>query len=173
MTWKYEAWFRILRGTALALVGAAVIGLSGSCAQAQRPSPVPDAGEKIVYSDTRYRIVQEKVRRKASSRGGYVYVFVPLTLRVGGDSSIIFSSYLHVKAYAMPSGEECPAANTQAIEAGKAGVADFRLFDGIVYAHTDTKGWMAFEVPEDSTSLHIDLTVGSGEGDILSFDCQL
>lgn len=168
--------YSILRGAALALAGAAIIQLSAAgCsggASAEKKN-LPEEGNKTVYSDLNYAVVQGAAVHKASKNQGREYVFIPLTLRNSSDNNIIFSSYVCISAYAVPSGEPCSAAEKDVVSYGKQNIAKFRLFDGMIYGHKDTEGWLAFELPEGSQSVHVDFSTGSKGSEILSFDCKL
>ncbi len=165
---------RILRGAALVLVGAAMIQMSAAgCSHKQNKARVPEEGEKIVYSDLNYVMVQGTAIHKPSKNQGMEYVFIPLTFKNGSDNNIIFSSYVCINAYAVPSGEKCSAADKDVISFGRDNIGNFGLFDGIIYGHKDTQGWIAFELPQGSQSVHIDFQTGNREGEMLSFDCKL
>lgn len=166
--------YRILRGAALVLAGAAVIQMSAAgCAGKQSNPQIPEEGEKIVYSDLNYVMVQGMAIHKPSKNQGMEYVFIPLMLKNSSNSNIIFSSYVCINAYAVPSGEKCSAADKDVVAFGKENISSFVLFDGIIYGHKDTQGWLAFELPQGSQSVHVDFQTGSREGEKLSFDCKL
>ena len=166
----------ILRGAALALAGAVKIQLSAagcSGTQYRDNTSISDEGNKIVYSDLNYVVVQSAAVHKPCPQQGREYVFIPLTLQNGSDNNIIFSSYVCINAYAVPSGEPCSAAEKDVVSYGKQNIANFRLFDGMIYSHQDTEGWLAFDLPEGSQSVHVDFITGSKGSEILSFDCKL
>lgn len=168
-------WYSILRGAALILAGAAIIQMSAGCSgkQYREGKKIPEEGDKIVYSDLRYVVVQGAAVHKSSKNQGLEYVFIPLTFQNGSDNNIIFSSYVCINAYAVPSGASCGAAEKDVVSYGRDNIENFRLFDGMIYGHKDTEGWLAFELPEGSQSVHVDFSTGSRDGEILSFDCKL
>lgn len=161
-----------VRGLALVILGVLVLHIPSGCGSDRKNSAVPDEGEKIVYSDTQYRMVQGPAIRKPSQVKGREYVFIPLTLKNGGSVSIIFSTRVCVTAYALPSGESCPHSHS-AVMYGKEHIKAFRLFDGIIYAGRETSGWLAFDLPEGSRTVHVDFATGINEGESLSFDCKI
>lgn len=164
---------RILRGAALVLAGAAIIQMSSSCGVNKSKPQIPEEGEKIVYSDLDYVMVQGTAIHKPSKNQGMEYVFIPLTFKNSSDNNVVFSSHVCINAYAVPSGKKCSAADRGAVSFGRDNISDFRLFDGIIYGHKDTDGWLAFEVPKGSESVHIGFQIGSQEEEILTFDCKL
>ena len=153
------------------MIQLSAAGCSGGSAVEKKN--LPDEGNQIVYSDLNYVMVQGGAVHKPSKHQGREYVFIPLTLQNGSDNNIIFSSYVCVNAYAVPSGETCSAAEKDVVSYGKQNIAKFRLFDGMIYGHKDTEGWLAFELPEGSQSVHVDFSTGSKGSEILSFDCKL
>lgn len=167
--------YAILRGTALVLAGAAMIQLSAGCSGRQytENKNIPEQGDKIIYSDLNYVAVQGTAIHKSSKNQGMEYVFIPLTLKNSSDNNIIFSSYVCIHAYAVPSGKPCSACDKEVVSYAKEHIEKFKLFDGIIYGHKDTEGWLAFELPEGSQSVHVDFSTGSRGSETLSFDCQL
>lgn len=163
---------KILRGAALALAGAVMIWLSTGCADGKKAPEASDNWPKVIYSDGCYQVVQDTPVHKPSQHEGLEYVFIPLTLTNDSDHDIIFSSYVCVKSYAMPSGCVCLPADKDAVALGKTQVEHFRLFDGLIPVHSETSGWLAFELPKESDAVHVDFRTG-GEGEFLSFDCNL
>ncbi len=161
----------ILRGLSLILAGVMVLNLPTGC-QSHKKAALPDEGEKIVYSDTQYRMIQGAAVHRNSPAEGLEYVFIPLKLRNGSGAGIIFSTRACITAYALPSGKSCPHSH-EAVMYGKEHIDGFRLFDGIIYPGRETEGWLAFELPKESNSVHIDFSTGIREGECLSFDCQL
>ena len=164
----------IFRGLALMILGILIINTSAGCAadKRHRNPNITDEGEKVVYSDTQYRMVQGKAVRRQSPVKGREYVFVPLTLKNDGGVSIIFSTRVCVTAYALPSCESCPHSH-EAVMYGKENIEGFRLFDGVIYSGRETAGWLAFDLPEGSQSVHVDFSTGINEGECMSFDCKI
>ena len=159
------------RGLALVILGTLILHFPVSCKNRKNPD-IPDEKEKIIYSDTQYRITQEPAIRKASPVKGREYIFIPLRLKNSGGISIIFSTRVCVTAYALPSCENCPHSH-DAVMYGKEHIKDFRLFDGIIYSRRETRGWLAFDLPEGSKSVHIDFSTGLNEDECLSFECKI
>lgn len=163
----------IFRGLALIILGILVLNLPAGCKNSRRRNAdIPDEGEKIVYSDTTYRVIQSAAIHKPSPQKGREYVFIPLRLNNTGGVTIIFSTRVCVTAYALPSGESCPHSH-DAVMYGKEHIDGFRLFDGMIYAGRETEGWLAFDLPEGSQSVHVDFSTGTREGECMSFDCKL
>lgn len=163
---------KILRGTALVLAGMVILQVSVGCDN-QGKSEVTKEDEKIIYSDLNYSMIQGEAIHKPGSSDDKEYVFIPLTLRNSSDNNIIFSSEVCIKAYAIPSGEECSNGDRSAIVTAKENIDDFSLFDGIIYCHQDTFGWLVFEVPLKTESIHIDFYTGYNENEFISFTCRL
>lgn len=165
---------RVLKGMALALAGAVLMQYPAGCAKGgEQEAPIPEEGEKILYSDTRYEMARERPAVRASAGNGRDYVLMPLVFRNRADNSVIFSSYVCLDAYAMPSGVPCEATDSGALAFGRESAEDFRLFDGVIPAHADSDGWLAFTVPSDTQSLHIDFRADVGEDGVLSFEYKL
>lgn len=162
----------VMRGLALVLAGVLLLHFSVGCRD-RRHAEIPEEGERVVYDDGEYIMVQGKTVRRPSPNKGFQYVLIPLTLRNGGDTSIIFSTQVCVSAYAVPSGTDCMTAHREAAAFGRENVRDFRTFDGIIYGNRDTAAWLAFEVPEGSQSVHVDFYTGYRDGKCLSFDCRI
>lgn len=162
----------ICRGLALIILGLLVLHIPAGCSSIRKNQNIPDEGEKIVYSDTRYRMVQGQAIHKPSPVKGREYVFIPLTLHNGSGMGIIFSTRVCIEAYALPSGENCPH-SSDAVTYGREHVKDFKLFDGVIYSGRETFGWLAFDLPEGTGSVHIDFSTGINEGECLSFDCKI
>ena len=163
---------KICRGLALIILGVLVIRMPTGCGALRKNTPIPDEGEKVVYSDTGYKMVQGEAIHKASPEKGREYVFIPLTMHNGSGMGIIFSSRICIAAYALPSGESCPY-SADAVMYGKEHIDDFRLFDGVIYSGYETLGWLAFDLPQGTKSVHIDFSTGINEGECLSFDCKI
>lgn len=108
----------ICRGLALIILGLLVLHIPAGCSSIRKNQNIPDEGEKIVYSDTRYRMVQGQAIHKPSPVKGREYVFIPLTLHNGSGMGIIFSTRVCIEAYALPSGENCPIPATPLHTAG-------------------------------------------------------
>ncbi len=163
----------ICRGIALIILGVLVLHIPSGCKGGGRENNnIPDKGERIVYSDTRYRMVQGEAIRQSSPVKGREYVFIPLTLSNTSGTGIIFSTRVCVTAYALPSCENCPH-SSDAFSYGKQHIEDFRFFDGIIVSGRETAGWLAFDLPEGSQSVHIDFSTGINEGECISFDCKI
>ncbi len=164
----------IFRGLALIILGILLLHIPVGCKNRKLSGSgnSPDEGERIVYSDTRFRMTQSAAIRKPSPVKGREYVFVPLKLRNSGGVNIIFSTRACVTAYALPSCEACPHSH-EAVMYGKAHIDGFQLFDGIIDARRETQGWLAFDLPQGSQSVHIDFLTGLGEGECISFDCKI
>lgn len=159
------------RGLALIILGALMLHYPVGCTNRGK-TEIPKEKEKIVYSDTAYRMVQSPAIHKPSPVKGREYVFIPLHLKNSGSVSIIFSTRVCVKAYALPSCESCPHSH-EAVMYGKEHIKGFRLFDGVIYSGSETDGWLAFDLPEGSQSVHVDFSTGINEGDCMSFDCKI
>lgn len=163
----------LFRGLALIILGILFLNIPTGCnSSSHRNKNIPDEGEKIVYSDTQYRMVQGATIHKPSPVKGREYVFIPLTLNNGSGVGIIFSTRVCVTAYALPSAENCPHSH-DAVMYGKEHVQGFKLFDGIIYSGRETQGWLAFDLPEGTDSVHIDFSIGIKDGECLSFDCKI
>ncbi len=163
----------IIRGIALIILGILVLNIPTGCQNNSRKNThIPDEGERIVYSDTQYQMTQGVAIHKSSPVSGREYVFIPLTLKNGSGTSIIFSTRVCVTAYALPSGENCPHSH-EAVMFGKEHISGFRLFDGIIYSGRETSGWLAFDLPEDTRSVHVDFSTGINDEQCLSFDCEI
>ena len=117
-------------------------------------------------------MVQGQAIHKPSGSDDREYVFIPLTLRNRGNT-IVFSSYACVEAYAVPGGIDCKEGQKEALRFGKETIKDFTVFDGMLYAGQDFDGWLAFEVPVGTRSVHVDFHTGCPDEECLSFDCQL
>ena len=161
----------IFRGLALIILGVLILNSHAGCA-AKKNRNIPDEKEKIVFSDTSYRMIQATAIHKPSPVKGREYVFIPLTLTNGSGAGIIFSTRVCITAYALPSGENISHSH-EAVMYGKEHIEGFRLFDGIIYSGRETAGWLAFELPEDTHSVHIDFSTGIREGECISFDCKI
>ena len=161
----------ILRGAALILAGIMILNFPTGC-KAPKKAAIPDEGEKIVYSDTQYKMIQGAAIHKDSPTEGQEYIFIPLNLTNASGAGIIFSTRACITAYALPSGQSCPHSH-EAVMYGKEHIEDFRLFDGVIYSGRETSGWLAFDLPEGSKSLHIDFSTGINEGECMSFDCKI
>lgn len=163
---------KIWRGAAAALAGVVMIWFSTGCMGSEKQPKAFEEGPWTLYSDGIYEVIQDTAIHKPSSHEGLEYVLIPVTFKNGSDSDIIFSSYVCIKSYAMPSGCVCLPADKDAVSLGKTQVTDFRLFDGVIPGRSQTAGWFAFELPEGSEAVHVDFRTG-GEEDFLSFDCKL
>ncbi|MBQ9902125.1 MAG: hypothetical protein IJM51_07045 [Clostridia bacterium] len=161
----------IFRGLALVILGALLLCYPVSC-QSPKNKNTPEEKERTVYSDTRYRMVQGAAIHRPSPVKGREYVFIPLRLKISDSTSIIFSTRVCVTAYALPSCEACPHSH-EAVTDGREHIRDFRLFDGIIYAGRETDGWLAFDLPEGTQSVHVDFSTGIQEGECMSFDCKI
>lgn len=161
----------IFRGLALIILGILILYTHSGCHAAKRKD-IPDVGERIVFSDTRYRMVQGQAVHRNADVKGREFIFIPLTLRNGSGAGIIFSTRVCVTAYALPSGEKLIHSH-DAVMYGKDHIRGFRLFDGILYAGRDSEGWLAFDLPEGTESVHIDFSTGIREGETFSFDCKI
>lgn len=161
----------VFRGLALIIIGALMLHYPVSCKQGGN-TDIPEEKEKTVYSDNSYRMVQSAAIHKPSPVKGREYVFIPLRLNNAGNVSIIFSTRVCVTAYALPSGESCPHSH-DAVMYGKEHIDGFQLFDGIIYSGRETQGWLAFDLPEGTDSVHVDFSIGIKEGECLSFDCKI
>ena len=162
----------ICRGIALIILGILVLNIPTGCEGARNDSRIPEESEKTVYSDTQYRMVQGKAVRKPSPVGEREYVYIPLTLHNASGAGIIFSTRVCVRAYALPSGESC-AHSSDAAAYGREHIEGFRLFDGLISDGRETSGWLAFDLPKDTESVHIDFATGINEGECISFDCKI
>ena len=162
---------KILRGATLILVGAVMIMMPTSCDSGKAKTE----GEKssLIYSDLNYSVVQGEAMHKPGSSSDKEYVFVPLTLKNSSDNNIIFSSEVCIKAYAIPSGEDCSHSDKSAIASAKENVKDFVMFDGIIHCHEDTLGWLIFEVPLNTEAVYVDFYTGYNQKEFISFTCQL
>ena len=163
---------RIGRGLCLIVLGALMLRYPVGCSAGHQNKKYPDEGEKIVYSDTQYRMVQGAAIHKPSPAKGREYVFIPLRLKISGGTSVIFSTRTCITAYALPSCEAC-FHSSDAVTYGKDNIEAFRLFDGILFSGRETSGWLAFDLPEGSESVHVDFSTGMNEDDMLSFDCKI
>ncbi len=161
----------IFRGIALIILGILVLHLPTGCGS-RKSKTVPDEGEKIVYSDTQYKMVQGAAIRKPAPDKGREYAFLPLTFRNVSSKGIIFSTRICVTAYALPSGEQLLHSH-DAVMYGKEHIKGFTLFDGILFSGSETAGWLAFDLPEGTQSVHVDFSTGVNEGEELSFDCKI
>lgn len=163
---------KILRGAALVLAGIIVLQMPVGC-ESQSKTNVPKENEKIIYSDLNYSMIQGEAVHKPGSSDDTEYVFIPITLKNNSDNNIIFSSEVCIKAYAVPSGTVCSHGNKSAIAVAKENIDDFTLFDGIIHCHEDTLGWLVFEVPLQTESVHVDFYTGYNEDEFISFTCRL
>ena len=161
----------IFRGLALVILGILLLFYPVSC-QSPESKALPEENERTVYSDARYSMVQGAAIHKPSPVKGREFVFIPLRLTISDDTDLIFSTRVCVTAYALPSCEACPHSD-EAVTQGMEHVKDFRLFDGILYAGRETDGWLAFDLPEGTRSVHVDFSTGINEGEYLSFDCKI
>ncbi len=161
----------VCRGLALVILGVLVLCYPVGC-KGRGNTELPQEKERIVYSDTQFRMVQRTAIRYPSPVKGREYVFIPLRLKNSGGVSIIFSTRVCITAYALPSCENCPHSH-EAVMYGKEHIKGFSLFDGIIYSGRETNGWLAFDLPEGSKSVHVDFSTGINEGEYMSFDCKL
>lgn len=163
---------KFLRGAAAVIAGIIMIAAPSGCNQGGS-ADVPEQGEKVIYSDLNYTLIQGEAVHKSGASDDTEYVFIPITIKNDSDNNIIFSSEVCIKAYAMPSGEECSHGDKTAIARAKNSVKDFALFDGIIYGHEDTEGWLVFEVPLKTESIQIDFYTGYSSDEFISFTCIL
>lgn len=163
---------KILRGMALVMAGVVILQFSTGC-ENKGKTDVPKENEKMIYSDLNYSLIQGEAVHKPGGSSDTEYVFIPITLKNSSDNNIIFSSEVCIKAYAVPSGKECSHGDRSAIMSAKKNVDDFVLFDGIIHCHEDTFGWLAFEVPLKTESVHVDFYTGYNENEFISFTCRL
>ena len=91
-------------------------------------------------------------------------------ITISGKSGVAVGSE---KAYAVPGGIDCKTGQKDALRFGRENIKDFTVFDGMLYAGQDFDGWLAFEVPVGTRSVHVDFHTGCPDEECLSFDCQL
>ena len=167
---------KVLRGLVMVMAGVMLLYMAGCGSlgggSAKNGKTRSDEGQRTVYSGLHYAMVQGQAIHKPSGSDDREYVFIPLTLRNRGNT-IVFSSYACVEAYAVPGGIDCKEGQKEALRFGKETIKDFTVFDGMLYAGQDFDGWLAFEVPVGTRSVHVDFHTGCPDEECLSFDCQL
>lgn len=163
---------KFLRGAAAVIAGIILLTAPSGCSRGGS-ADVPGQGEKVIYNDLNYTLIQGETVHKPGASDDTEYVFIPITIKNDSDNNIIFSSEVCIKAYALPSGDECPHGDKTAIAEAKSSVRDFALFDGIIHGHEDTEGWLVFEVPLKTESIQIDFYTGYGSDEFISFTCDL
>ena len=166
----------MLRGLVLVLAGAMLLYMAG-CGRlgggsAKNGKTSPEEGQRTVYSGLQYAMGQGQAIHTPSGSDDREHVLMPPTPRNRGNT-IVFSSYACVEAYAVPGGIDCKEGQKEAIRFGKETIKDFTVFDGMLYAGQDFDGWLAFEVPVGTRSVHVDFHTGCPDEECLSFDCQL
>lgn len=161
-----------MRGATAVIAGIIMLTAPSGCNRGGSVD-VPEQGEKVIYNDLNYTLIQGKPVHTPGASDDTEYVFIPITIKNDSDNNIIFSSEVCIKAYAMPSGDECTHGDKTAIAEAKSSVKDFALFDGIIYGHEDTEGWLVFEVPLKTESVQIDFYTGYSSDEFISFTCTL
>ena len=170
----------LLRGAAMVLAGILLLHAAGCGGSGLLPhrhgagrDDNGDTTPRVVCSGVHGTMKQARTQQHPSPREGWEYVFIPLTLELPAGNSVVFSSLACVNAYAVPGGQDCTPSQREARQYGREHIPGFTVFDGILYAGREQKGWLAFEVPCGTRSVHVDFRTGMQEGDCLSFDCPL